>query len=330
MEAYDPFQDIDSVGGSQSSRARAGGGNFSSVPARSRSRSSSSSRSTGGLEDRKRHPKPGLATIRGNRPIPELIGKVRAVNRPGERRLCSHFLGGDCLWGDRCRFSHDAGELRAGAPATTEMSFSNLESNLVSRVIKVPRPQLKFLMTEGSRQMLANASGLSEVTWEPEASKVTIAGTALQVESAEQLLKRVFTHCNWGVSEAKVQGLLSLRPCKAARVRLSPMAPQLKQTSINLNCSQTRFTMGSDASNDLTLKGPLISRAHLVLEFKPDKGALYVIDVSTNGAFLNGVKLPSKSSGRVVLWHGDELLFPEPNKEVNALEFGFMVNLELL
>lgn len=341
QQAYDPFGPQN--GQPEPRRHREHDSGDEKQVARDRKRARSRSRQRGGdwdvpgaqdaseVKEQKEKPKTNdLDRVRpdGKR-IADLIGVVRPVRNPSNRRICEHFLKNDCLWGDQCRFSHDPEELRAGTPATTEMDFSSTDAGRTERTLSIPRTQLKFIMNEGSRQLLTDATGISEITWDPTFAKVTIYGTPAQVDSGEQHLKRVITHCNWGASEAKVHGLLSLRPCKTARLRLSPMVPSLKPLTINLSAGNPTCSMGSDASNDVALKGPLISRSHATLEFSPEKGCMYVIDRSTNGTFLNGVRLPSKASGKVVLWHGDELLFPEPNKAVNVLEFGYMVNLEL-
>jgi len=275
-------------------------------------------------------PPPERSRGKGGREQRQAREFVRHIANPCRQRLCEHFLKNDCLWGDQCRFAHSQDELRAGAPATEGMTFSNLEASLTSRSFTIPPSQLKFLMTEESRRRLVDASGVSEVRWEPDVSQVTIGGAASQVEAAGQLLKRVTTHCKWGVSEAKVRGLLSLSPCSAARIRLSPMLPSLRQVAISLTSMKPTFTIGSGATNDLVLNGTLISRSHAMFEFVPSKGALYVVDTSTNGTFLNGVPLPAKSGAKVVLWHGDELLFPEPGRKVTELEFGYMVNVDLV
>ena len=52
----------------------------------------------------------------------------------------------------------------------------------------------------------------------------------------------------------------------------------------------------------------------------------YILDLSTNGTFLNAVRLPK--TGKVALFHGDDLSFPEPGKPQNLGEFGYIVNLE--
>merc|ERR1712046_474144 len=81
----------------------------------------------------------------------------------------------------------------------------------------------------------------------------------------------------------------------------------------------------------------VISRKHCQIQFDPTKGAFYLMDLSTNGTFLNKTKLPRPRPGKdgkikenkVRLFHGDELTFhaPKPNE---MDEFGFIVNLEVL
>ena len=193
------------------------------------------------------------------------------------------------------------------------------------RVVQVPKQQLKHFMTPKTRQLLLQSTGISELDWDAEVSQAKISGTASQVEKAEQILRRAITHCNWGISEAKVQGLLSQQTCVAAKLLLSPTVPSLRQSSFQLSAGTPRLTLGSHTSNDIVLKGQLISRTHAQLELDVEKGTLYILDLSTNGTFLNGVRLPK--SGKVAIFHGDELVFPEPGAG-NIGEFGFIVNLE--
>lgn len=184
-------------------------------------------------------------------------------------------------------------------------------------------------MTDASKRRLMEASGAADVKWEPAKGEASVTGTAAQVEKAGHILQRVATHCMWGASESKIQGLL--RPqenCSSARCRLSPMVPSLKECSTRLSAGTPQLTIGSDPSNNLRVTGPLVSRMHAVLEFLPEKGSVYIIDVSTNGTFLNGRRLPPKGSGKVVLWHGDELLLQDPS--TGGSEFGYMVNIEIV
>ena len=255
-----------------------------------------------------------------------LIGVVKELSNPRCARLCTHFLKNDCLWGDQCRFSHDASELRAGAPPTEEMNFSNLDFGQVLRIVQVPKQQLKHFMTAKTRQLLLQSTGISELDWDAELSHAKISGTASQVEKAEQILRRAITHCNWGISEAKVQGLLSQQTCVSAKLLLSPTVPSLRQSSFQFSAGTPRLMLGSHSSNDIVLKGQLISRTHAQLELDIEKGSLYILDLSTNGTFLNGIRLPK--SGNVAIFHGDELVFPEPGNAGNIGEFGYIVNLE--
>lgn len=264
------------------------------------------------------------------RTVAELIGYVKAIADPGKLRVCEHFLKNDCMWGEKCRFSHNPAELRAGMPATEGINFANLDSsaNDITRTLSIPKSQLGYFTTDRAREQIIKSCGVSQVTWDAKSSKITVFGTTQQVESAEQLLQRVTTHCKWGVNEAKVQWLLSPQTCTSARLILAPMTPSLKQMTFNLTELKSQISIGSGSSNDLTLKGGLVSRVHVVMELVPSKGALYIVDQSTNGTFLNGMRLPAKASGRVIVTHGDELLFPEPNKPIESAEFGYMINLE--
>eukprot|EP00929_Paragymnodinium_shiwhaense_P101776 TRINITY_DN64953_c0_g1_i1.p1 TRINITY_DN64953_c0_g1~~TRINITY_DN64953_c0_g1_i1.p1 ORF type:complete len:325 (+),score=64.92 TRINITY_DN64953_c0_g1_i1:41-1015(+) len=265
---------------------------------------------------------------RTNKAAPELIGQVRALRDPTKRALCMHFLQNDCLWGDKCRFSHSVDELRQGAPETTRMDFRSLDAGRDFKKFDIPREQVDAFMTDETKRLIVAATGVQEVSWERETKKVIVSGALPQLEQVELLIKRVTTHCKWGVSASKVRSLLSCNPCSAARLCLNPMVTTLKQANINLTEGKPQISIGADPGSDLTIRGPLISRTHVVIEFMPNKGALYVADMSTNGTYLNGVRLPAKGSGKVVLSHGDELLFPEPDRPVNSLEFGYMVNIE--
>merc|ERR1712232_464486 len=162
-----------------------------------------------------------------------------------------------------------------------------------------------------------------------EKGNASILGTAVQVEKAANMLHRVSTHCLWGISEAKVHGLLQPpKDCTTARCRLEPMTPALKKCAFALSSAKPTITIGTDPSSGLRVKGPNLSRVHAIVEFMPAKGAIYVIDKSTNGTFVNGKRLPAKGCAKVVLWHGDELLFQDP--ALGGGEFGYVVNLELI
>lgn len=212
--------------------------------------------------------------------------------------------------------------------ATTSMDFTRLSSDVLpKRVVPIPKDLVEYLMTPEHRQLLTEESG-AEVDWAPEDSKVQLRGSAEQIKKAQRLLTRVITHCHWGRSESKVKRLLKPRIVESVSVRLSPMNT-LRPKEKTLSASQSVFSIGKDKkSNDVVIPDDVISRQHCVLELDSERGAVYVLDCSTNGTFLNGTRLPSKSAGKVLLTHGDELCLKDPN--AGEPEFGYIVNINEL
>eukprot|EP00929_Paragymnodinium_shiwhaense_P088844 TRINITY_DN49149_c0_g1_i1.p1 TRINITY_DN49149_c0_g1~~TRINITY_DN49149_c0_g1_i1.p1 ORF type:complete len:503 (+),score=81.72 TRINITY_DN49149_c0_g1_i1:72-1511(+) len=269
----------------------------------------------------------------GSGPPPMVIGA------PAKMCLYIETIG-RCHRGEECWFAHTKEELEKGiqirhaaqkslTPATQRMDFSVPSAAQNEKAVTIPPEQIRCLMTDATRELVMQLTGISEVRWEKQRRKAILMGSAAQVEKAASMLQRVSTHCLWGISEPKVRGLL--RPPQDAtsvRLRLSPMMPTLKEANIQLNIGKPVLTIGTDASCGLRLKGPSLSRNHAQLEFQPEKGAVYIADTSTNGTFLNGKRLPAKGSAKVVLWHGDELLFQDP--QLGGGEFGYVVNLEML
>lgn len=206
---------------------------------------------------------------------------------------------------------------------TTPMDFSRLSRDLPSRAVPVPKELVEYLMTPEHRQLLTEQSG-ADVEWAPEEAQVKVRGSAEQVKRATRLLQRVLMHCHWGRSEAKVKRLLKPRMVESAICRLSPMNT-LRPAEKLLSNSQPILSIGKDKGNDLVIQDPIISRQHCILELDPERGAVYVIDCSTNGTFLNGIRLPSKTVGKVLVSHGDELLFKDPAS--GEQEFGYILNI---
>jgi hypothetical protein len=257
--------------------------------------------------------------------------------------MCVFWDQGICRHGLECWFAHGKQELelgvasrfdeeRAKAPATARIDFSSTmhtaPSEVYSRTINIPLEQVDLVMTHRARDLLMDVGGATDVRWDKESGKATVYGTTVQqVGKASGALQRVSTHCLWGINEAKVLGLLHPKTdYTAARCRLSPMMPSLKALEVVLSATRQTLTIGTDPSSGLVVKGPHVSRAHATLEFQPAKGAVYVIDTSTNGTFVNGKRLPAKGSGKVVLWHGDDMLLQDPN--AGCAEFGFVINIE--
>merc|ERR1711953_88910 len=109
--------------------------------------------------------------------------------------------------------------------------------------------------------------------------------------NCQRILRRVVTHCKWGFNDDKVRFLLKPSAATSVMIRLSPIGISLpakeKVLSGRVHSASTQFSIGKDASNDLTIDDSLVSRTHVVLEFDPEKGAVYAFDCSTNGTFLN-------------------------------------------
>jgi len=210
---------------------------------------------------------------------------------------------------------------------TTHMDFSRLaRTDLPSRDVPVPKELVEHLMTPDHRQLLAEESG-ADVEWAPEEAQVKLRGSAEQTKRAMRLLQRVIMHCHWGRSEMKVRRLLKPRIVESTICRLSPMNT-LRPAQKTLNTMSPVMSIGKDKHCDVVIPDPIISRQHCALELDSERGAVYAIDCSTNGTFLNGIRLPSKQVGKVLLTHGDELLFKDPAS--GEQEFGYIVNLQEL
>merc|ERR1712050_396480 len=103
------------------------------------------------------------------------------------------------------------------------------------------------------------------------------------------------------------------------------MGNTLSPVEKTLNQVNSLLTIGKDKGNNVMIKDPLVSRHHAIVELDAKRGAVYILDCSTNGTFLNGVRLPNKTHGKVLLSHGDEVLLKDPNG--GDKEFGYHVNL---
>lgn len=193
-----------------------------------------------------------------------------------------------------------------------------------SRVVQVPRDLIAHLMTPGYRQVILEVSG-ADVEWQPLESRAVLRGAAEQVGEGVRLLGRVATHCAWGVREGKILRLLRPGHLESVLVRLSPMGLSLRPFEQMLCPASSVVRIGKDKASDLVIADALISRQHCVLELDFDRGGVYVVDTSTNGTFLNDVRLPERSQGKVLLSHGDSLCLKDPGVDA---EFGYMVNLE--
>lgn len=207
---------------------------------------------------------------------------------------------------------------------TTQMDFSKLSAqNTSSASIAIPKKLVEHLMTPECRRVMTEESG-SSVDFAPDEAQVQLSGSAEQVKKAQRLLARVMMHTRWGISSDKVRRLLKPRRAESVLCRLSPMNT-LRAVHKTLSPSQKLLSIGKDKGNDSVIRHSIVSRQHVVLELDPDRGAVYVLDCSTNGTFLNGTRLPAKQGGKVLLSHGDELLLKDPSS--GEQDFGYIVNL---
>ncbi|CAK9098914.1 unnamed protein product [Durusdinium trenchii] len=272
------------------------------------------------------------ATLPGVAQSGAQVPPQRFVPGTRKRKLCVHHAAGNCRYGSDCNFAHgiedlaeDCQEAVTQKPQTERMDFTQLEAGRLTKNLTVPQDQVESVMTPATRALLVEVTG-AEIELLKSKRLVEVTGTASQIEKVEKALQRVVAHCNWGANEMKIRRNGCARVGYTARIRLASMAAGLKDFSRTLTVEKATFSIGTDPSCSLRVKGPLVSRNHAVVEFQPEKGSVYIVDTSTNGAFLNGKRLPPKASAKVMLSHGDELLLQDPSQ---GGEFGYMVNVEL-
>lgn len=208
---------------------------------------------------------------------------------------------------------------------TTPMDFSRMTQQTPVKSVPIPKELAQYLMTPEHRQILTEESG-ADVEWAPDEGQVDLRGSAEQVKKAQRILQRVTTHCHWGRTEDKVKRLLRPEVLESVVVRLSPMNT-LRPAEKILNQGST-MSIGKDKTCDTVIPEAVVSRVHCILELDQERGAVYILDCSTNGTFLNGRRLPAKQAGKVLLSHGDELLLKDPH--TGDGEYGYIVNLNVL
>mmetsp|Transcript_52894 Transcript_52894/g.123807 ORF Transcript_52894/g.123807 Transcript_52894/m.123807 type:complete len:317 (+) Transcript_52894:63-1013(+) len=210
---------------------------------------------------------------------------------------------------------------------TTRLDFSKLSRDAQpNRTVPVSKDLVETLMTSAHRQILTEETG-AEVEWSPETGEVLLRGSPEQVNKATRLVSRVTTHCIWGRSEQKVRRLLKPQMVESVICRLSPMNA-LRPAERILSGAAPFLVIGKDKQCDVVIVDQVVSRQHCIVELDQERGAVYAIDCSTNGTFLNGIRLPARDSGKVLLSHGDELLLKDPAS--GDMEFGYIVNLNEL
>merc|ERR1712151_1372183 len=208
-------------------------------------------------------------------------------------------------------------------------------------MIKMPSKLYKCLLTKENLPNLLTKAGLLHASLNEEKNVVLRAESGKALSKALGTLRRVAYHCQWGVSPAKVSALLAAkpeRPITTVVARLTATSGRLQSHESRLTNKVRKLRIGSapvekkdPSAHQCEVSGvPGMSRKHCTITFEPDKGAVYVQDLSTNGTYLNGKKLPrppykNPQDARVRLFHGDELYFRLRSED--AEELGYVVNL---
>lgn len=202
-------------------------------------------------------------------------------------------------------------------------------------VLKLAPRLLESLLDPDNQPKLLARTGLSSASLNQEGLVVLKATTRKGLMKALAQLRRVAYHCQWGCTKEKVAALLSERPAKPVTsivVRLAATSSRLQSHESRLSLKVRKLRIGTQAGVcQLVMEGvPGLSRKHCTITFEPDRGACYVQDLSTNGTYLNGKRLPRPpykkvEDARVRLFHGDELFFRLRTDDME--ELGYVVNL---
>lgn len=201
-------------------------------------------------------------------------------------------------------------------------------------VLRMPQRLHESLLHPENVPKLLQRTGLASACLNEDGLVVLTAMTRKGLTKALGQLRRIAYHCQWGCSKAKVASLLSdkANPVHTMVVRLAATTSRLQSFEARLTHKVRKLRIGTQAGAcQLNIEGiPGLSRKHCTITLEPEKGSCYVQDLSTNGTYLNGKRLPrppykNPQDARVRLFHGDELFFrlrSEDNEEL-----GYVVNL---
>jgi len=112
---------------------------------------------------------------------------------------------------------------------------------------------------------------------------------------------------------------------KAIALRLEPLKAGLPEFERVLGESRQSVTIGSQRGvSDVVVRDETVSKRHTVLALVAINGelALGIVDHSTNGTFVNGQRLPSKTK-RFRMRNGDTLQIKDPSVDEG---FGWKVD----
>jgi len=202
-------------------------------------------------------------------------------------------------------------------------------------IIKMQSRLHESLLHPDNLPRLLALTGLESVRLNSEGLVVLKAQSKKALNKALGQLRRLAYHCQWGCNHAKVSGLLAAKPPKSIHtmvVRLAATTSKLASHEARLTTTTRKLRIGTQGGiGQFVIEGiPGVSRKHCTVTFEPDKGAVYVQDLSTNGTYLNSKRLPrppykNPTDARVRVFHGDELFFRLRTEE--SEELGFIVNL---
>jgi hypothetical protein len=228
-------------------------------------------------------------------------------------------------------------EAATGIPQPFGSSSTRLDQKeeAAETTLKMSSRLSESLLDPANESKLLSRTGLLSVSLNQEKHVVLRAPSRKTLQKALGQLKRVAYHCQWGCSAAKIGALLSEKPAKPVHtmvLRLAATSSRLPSHEAKLNNKFRKLRIGTQVSDcQLVLEGIAgISRKHCTITFEPEKGTCYVQDLSTNGTYLNGKRLPrppykNPTDARVRLFHGDELMFKMRADETE--EMGYVVNL---
>lgn len=201
--------------------------------------------------------------------------------------------------------------------------------------LRLAKPLHDSLLDEDNKPRLLALTGLVGVSLTQEKDVVVRANSQRELQIAIGKLRRLAYHCQWGCSKEKVGELLLGRPLKPLNsmvLRLAAVSSRLPSHEARLTGTSPKLRVGTtNGMCDLLIQSVSgLSRKHCTITFEPEKGAAYIQDLSTNGTFLNGKRLPkppykSIQDARVRLVHGDEVSIRRKSDELE--ELGWMVNI---
>jgi len=223
----------------------------------------------------------------------------------------------------------------APEPVRVASGITKEKEEAQESILKMPKRLSESITDPANRSLLLARTGLTTLHLNEEGQVVLKAPSKKGLTKALGQLRRIAYHCQWGCSPAKVAALLAekpVRPVHTMVVRLASTSSRLESFEARLSLKVTKLRIGTQAGACRLVVDsvPGMSRKHCTITFEPDKGAVYVQDLSTNGTYFNGKRLPrppykNPQDARVRVFHGDELFFRLRSDDVE--ELGYVINL---